>query len=133
LLTVCLLAHCLLTHRWFDAGDYSKYVLNTAPTLWRLLNGYEMFPAKFSSDYWNIPESGNSVPDLLDEAQWELTWLEKMQARDGGVYDKVGACSRLRAVSSYVMLHVMHVMYMQSVGDVYMCCLSVYMCVYICV
>jgi len=75
---------------WFDAGDYSKYVLNTCPTVWRLLNGYDMFPHQYGDD-WNLPESGNGVPDVLDEVQWELDWLEKMQAADGGVYDKVAS------------------------------------------
>ncbi len=31
----------------------------------------------------NIPESGNKVPDLLDEARWELEFLLKMQVPDG--------------------------------------------------
>lgn len=76
---------------WFDAGDYSKYVLNACPTIWRMLNAYEMFPDKFDSDDWNIPETGNNVSDYLDEVQWELSWLETMQAMDGGVYDKTAS------------------------------------------
>lgn len=30
-----------------------------------------------------LPESGNGVPDLLDEARWELAWMLKMQVRPG--------------------------------------------------
>ena len=38
----------------------------------------------------NIPESGNGIPDVLDEVKWELDWLIKMQEDDGGVLLKVG-------------------------------------------
>lgn len=34
----------------------------------------------------NIPESGNGVPDLLDELEFGMTWAMSMQADDGGVY-----------------------------------------------
>ena len=44
-------------------------------------------------DDWNLPESGNGVPDLLDEMQWELEWMLRMQDSDGGVYHKVTSCN----------------------------------------
>ncbi len=31
-----------------------------------------MFPERFTDNMLNIPESGNGIPDLLDEARWEL-------------------------------------------------------------
>jgi endoglucanase len=37
----------------------------------------------------DIPESSNGIPDLLDEARWELEWLLTMQADDGRVYHKL--------------------------------------------
>ena len=48
-----------------------------------------MDPGKFPDGTWNIPESGNGVPDILDEAKWELDWILKMQQSDGGVYHKL--------------------------------------------
>ena len=36
-----------------------------------------------------IPESGNGIPDLLDEARWNLRWMAKMQDADGGVWHKL--------------------------------------------
>jgi endoglucanase len=36
-----------------------------------------------------IPESDNGVPDLLDEARWNLRWMLKMQDADGGVWHKL--------------------------------------------
>lgn len=32
----------------------------------------------------NIPESGNGIPDILDEAKWELDFILKMQDQTGG-------------------------------------------------
>ncbi len=75
---------------WFDAGDYGKYISTAPPSLWNLFAGYEMLPSAFG-DSNNIPESGNGIPDILDEARWELNWMQKMQASDGGVYNKVVA------------------------------------------
>jgi endoglucanase len=77
------------TGGWHDAGDYGKYVVNAGITVGSLLMAYEMFPAKFNQDNLNIPESGNGVPDILDEVRYELEWLLKMQSSNGGVYFKV--------------------------------------------
>ncbi|MFA5147284.1 MAG: Ig-like domain-containing protein [Candidatus Omnitrophota bacterium] len=79
-----------MTGGWFDAGDYGKYVTSACAPVWRLLTAYEIAPNKFKED-WNIPESGNGIPDILDEAKWEIDFLVKMQAPDGGVYNKVVA------------------------------------------
>ena len=74
---------------WHDAGDYGKYIVNAGVTVGTMLMGYELFPDNFKSDNLNIPESGNSVPDLLDEVRFELNWMFKMQDTDGGVFFKV--------------------------------------------
>jgi endoglucanase len=50
---------------------------------------YEMFHDRFSADNIGIPESGNKVPDVLDETRYELEWLLKMQASNGGVFTKL--------------------------------------------
>lgn len=73
---------------WHDAGDYGRYTVPAAKTIADLLNAYERNPGKFT-DNIGIPESGNGVADVLDEARYELEWLLKMQASDGGVYHKV--------------------------------------------
>lgn len=75
---------------WFDAGDYNKYVTFTHSTLHDLLSAYEGNPTIFT-DNWNIPESGNNIPDLLDEIKWELDWLFKMTNADGTVHIKMGS------------------------------------------
>ncbi|HHX57250.1 MAG TPA: glycosyl hydrolase family 9, cellulase, partial [Clostridiales bacterium] len=53
-----------------------------------LLYAYDANPEVFGDDI-NIPESGNGIPDVLDETRYGLTWLLKMQADSGGVYHKL--------------------------------------------
>ena len=51
-----------------------------------LLMAYEMNETAFTDDA-GIPESGNGIPDILDEIRYEVEWLLKMQdSRTGGVY-----------------------------------------------
>ena len=76
---------------WHDAGDFGKYVVPAGITVGTLLMGYEYFPDRFGSDNIGIPESGNGVPDILDEIRFELEWLLTMQRSDGGVYHKLTA------------------------------------------
>lgn len=50
------------------------------------LLAYEMNSEAFSDDTV-IPESGNGIPDILDEIRYEVDWLLKMQdSKTGGVY-----------------------------------------------
>ena len=74
---------------WHDAGDFGKYVVNAGITVGTLLMAYEFFPDKFDNDDLNIPESGNGIPDLLDEVKYEIEWLLTMQNENGGVYFKL--------------------------------------------
>jgi len=75
---------------WYDAGDYNKYIVNSGITMGTLLSLYEDFPKYFDSLKIKIPESGNGVPDLLNEIVWNLRWMLTMQdPNDGGVYNKV--------------------------------------------
>ncbi len=68
---------------WYDAADWDRnehhYVC-----VFDLLNAYEFFPKKFSDGQLNIPESGNGIPDILDEAAYGLEcWLRSMDGRGG--------------------------------------------------
>ncbi|WP_297956185.1 glycoside hydrolase family 9 protein [uncultured Ruminococcus sp.] len=73
---------------WHDAGDYGRYVVPAAKAVADLLYAYQDQPELYG-DNIGIPESGNNVPDVLDEARFELEWMMKMQAADGGAYHKV--------------------------------------------
>jgi endoglucanase len=68
---------------WHDAGDFGKYVHSASVSLAHMLIMYERFPQAFASDAIGIPESGNGIPDLLDEMQVELEWMLTMQVKDG--------------------------------------------------
>lgn len=73
---------------WFDAGDYNKYVNFAYEPIHDLCLAYIERPEIWTDDY-NIPESGNGIPDLLDEVKWEMDWLLRMQEANGSVLMKV--------------------------------------------
>ncbi|NEQ42744.1 MAG: glycoside hydrolase family 9 [Leptolyngbya sp. SIOISBB] len=74
---------------WFDAGDTNKYVTFASPPIHQLLDAYTQNPAVWTDDF-NIPESNNGIPDILDEVRYELDWFQRMQDDDGGVFIKLG-------------------------------------------
>jgi endoglucanase len=75
---------------WYDAGDYNKYIVNSGITTYTMLLFYQMFPAYCKKLNLNIPESGNTIPDPLDETLYNLKWMLTMQdTDDGGVYHKL--------------------------------------------
>lgn len=78
---------------WHDAGDYGRYVVPAAKTVVDLIMAYNASPDTFGDDC-AIPESGNGIPDILDEVRYELEWMLKMQdPSTGGVYHKVTCAS----------------------------------------
>ncbi|MDE5583484.1 MAG: glycoside hydrolase family 9 protein [Ruminococcus sp.] len=72
---------------WYDAGDHGKYVVNGGIAVWTLQNMYERAiqteegKAKFAdgSGIVVVPEAGNKIPDILDEAAVELDWIAQMK------------------------------------------------------
>ena len=75
---------------WYDAGDYNKYVVNSAFSIGLMFAAYEQKSNYFEALHTGIPESGNHTPDLLDEMMFNLRWLLTMQdPADGGVYHKL--------------------------------------------
>ena len=74
---------------WYDAGDYNKYIVNSGITVGTLLSAYEWNPAYVAALDVGIPESGNGLPDLIDEVLWNVRWMLTLQDEDGGVYHKL--------------------------------------------
>jgi endoglucanase len=78
-----------VTGGWYDAGDQGKYVVNGGLSTWLLQNAHERALALgrdrslLGDRFANIPESGNGLPDILDEARWELEFLLEMQVPEG--------------------------------------------------
>ncbi|MCX7003998.1 MAG: glycoside hydrolase family 9 protein [bacterium] len=74
---------------WHDAGDYDRAGWHIFTVMY-LLDAYTLAPSNFYDGQSNIPESGNGIPDILDEAAWGLQWFVRMQdTNDGGLYYRV--------------------------------------------
>ena len=69
---------------WHDAADYDRrpYHLRIVSDLAAV---YLMKPENFIDGQLNIPESGNGIPDILDEAAWGVKHLLAAQQANGGV------------------------------------------------
>ncbi|WP_295454181.1 glycoside hydrolase family 9 protein [uncultured Thiodictyon sp.] len=81
-----------VSHGWFDAGDYGQYVPNAAPIWYHVGAALDLAPRRFVDGDLNIPESGNGIPDVLDELDWGMDWLLGMQdPADGGVWFRVAS------------------------------------------
>jgi endoglucanase len=75
---------------WYDAGDHGKYVVNGGISVYQLMSEFERtkvarsaVPNALGDNTLALPESGNGVPDVLDEARWELEFLLSMQVPAG--------------------------------------------------
>lgn len=73
---------------WYDAGDHGKYVVNGGIAVWTLQNAWERAALMKSTESLGdgtleIPESKNGIPDILDEAAFELDFFLKMQVPVG--------------------------------------------------
>jgi hypothetical protein len=69
-----------------DAGDYSKYTINSAAFVHHLVFAADVFPGVSGLDNLGLPESGDGKSDVLQEAKREADFLAKMQDADGGFY-----------------------------------------------
>ena len=69
-----------------DAGDYSKYTINSAAFIHYLVFAADAFPGVSDLDNLGLPESGDGKSDILQEAKWEADFLARMQDQDGGFY-----------------------------------------------
>ncbi len=76
------------THGWHDAGDYGRYVVNSGISTGTLLWAWELYGDRLKNNSLHLPESGNGVPDILNEIRWNLDWMLTMQDSDGGVWHK---------------------------------------------
>lgn len=77
-------------HGWYDAGDQGKYVVNGGISVATVMSAYERTLTADDADggplgdgKLRVPERGNGVPDVLDEARWELEFLLEMQVPKG--------------------------------------------------
>lgn len=69
---------------WHDAADYDRRNYHFS-VVNDLLSAYLMFPENFADGQLNIPESGNGIPDIIDEARWGVEVWRLAQNAQGGV------------------------------------------------
>ena len=76
---------------WYEAGgENAKNVVSGAMAVWTLQNMYERAIAaspdvnmfRDGSDKVVVPETGNKVPDVLDETAYELDWMSKLKVAE---------------------------------------------------
>ena len=69
---------------YHDAGDCDVFTYHLRSTAQALV-GFEHAAGKLHDGDLNIPESGNKIPDVLDEAEWALGGYRAIQNPDGSV------------------------------------------------
>ncbi len=69
---------------WHDAGDWDRRVHHLFAVR-DLLDIAELRPGFAASLRLAIPETGNGLPDLIDEALWTVDLYQRLQKPDGGV------------------------------------------------
>lgn len=70
---------------YYDAGDYDRHFGHLICSR-DMLELVELFPDYFRKLKLPIPESGNDLPDALDEALWAPALYKRMQREDGAIY-----------------------------------------------
>jgi len=68
---------------WTDAYDNDQRPVNFI-CVFDLLLTYYLSPNAFTDGQLYIPETDNGIPDILDEALWEINWWLRMRDSDGG-------------------------------------------------
>lgn len=75
---------------WHDASDYLQYSTTSANATYNLLLAYKDFPHVFSDKHLaNGLEGKNNLPDIVDEAQWGIDWLIRMNPSAHVMYNQV--------------------------------------------
>jgi endoglucanase len=69
---------------YMDAGDWDRRVQHLKASL-LLLELAELFPEYFASLPLTLPESGNGLPDIVNEALWGIDFFRRLQLPEGGV------------------------------------------------
>ncbi len=76
---------------WHDASDYLQYSSTSANATYHLLMAYRDFPNVFADEKLaNGLDGKNNFPDVLDEAQWGINWLLKMNPSANIMFNQLG-------------------------------------------
>jgi endoglucanase len=74
---------------YHDAGDFDLFYGHLIATS-KILVIYEAYPKLFKDKELDLPESGNKIPDMLDEAIWGLKFYADNQEADGAIFSGRG-------------------------------------------
>lgn len=69
---------------YFDAADWDRRIQHLAASRCHL-ELMELFPEYFANLDLNIPESGDVIPDMLDEALFNIAFYHRLQTLEGGI------------------------------------------------
>jgi endoglucanase len=69
---------------WYDAADWDRNQTHMV-TVFDLLEAYEHAPDTFRDRQLNLPESGDGIPDVLNEVAWGLECWRRSQDERGGI------------------------------------------------
>ncbi len=78
----------------FEAANYSKVTWNMAQVVHVLMFAADSLPGVAALDNLGLPESGDGISDVLQEAKWEADALAKLQDADGAFYYAVNPVNR---------------------------------------
>lgn len=70
---------------WMDAGDFDRRMTHLY-AIKRMMYLYELNPEYFEQTNYNIPESKNNIPDIIDEGLYGLNIFRRTQ----GIYEEGG-------------------------------------------
>ncbi len=68
---------------WSDAYDNDQRPVNFV-CVFDILMTYYLNPRAFSDNQLYVPETNNGIPDIIDEALWEIDWWLRMRDSKGG-------------------------------------------------
>jgi len=74
---------------WWDAGNFDKYMGNTTVCHNELLLGVQLLGDSVKDNDLSIPESGNGVPDVLDEVRCATEFLIRLADETGAGFGRV--------------------------------------------
>lgn len=77
---------------YHDAGDFDRRPYHTLISV-LLLGYFDAFPGNFVDRQYNIPESGDGMPDFLSEALWSVRLWENLQVVDPNDPEVGGVCA----------------------------------------
>lgn len=83
--------HIDVSGGWHDASDYLLYSTTSANATWHLLATYRDFPKVFGDiKQANGLDGRNGTADVLDEANWGLDCMIKMNPKSNWMFNQLG-------------------------------------------